>query len=499
MVPPEPGSTGPILLVDDNAGKRLSIQAILGSQHEVVEAATGEEALRAVLERTFAVILMDVNMPLMDGYETARLIRMRRESEHTPIIFITADADAGVAVPIAYASGAVDFIAGAIIPAVLRAKVSIFVELHRQSVELERTLQDVTTLSERFRDSEAHHRAVLHNVADGIVTLSDDGTIESFNRAATRLFGYAEDEAVGRPFSTMVSQTDPPLENGDRAATVGRRKDGSTFPVEQSLSNVLLGARTVHIGCLRDVSEREAYTDALEHQALHDALTGLPNRVLFRERAGHAIRLSMRTNDPVALFLIDLDGFKQVNDTLGHQSGDILLRMVAARLVECLRDGDTVARLGGDEFAILPIAPTTVAGAAVIAWKVQSALEEPFAVGEHAVDLRASIGMVVVPEHGDNIDDLMRRADLAMYDAKGTQSGCEIFAEEQEEAPARRLALLNALRYCVEREELVLHYQPKIDLTTGETTGLEALIRWNHPPAVCTARTSSCRRWRGTT
>lgn len=478
---PDPGSAAPILLVDDNAAKRLSIQAILGSEHEIVEAVSGEEALRAVLQRTFAVILMDVRMPLMDGYETARLIRMRRESEHTPIIFITADADSGAAVPIAYASGAVDFIAGAIVPGVLRAKVSIFVELYRQSLRLEQTLEEVTTLSERFRDSEAHFRAVLQNVGDGIVTLSDDGLVESFNRAATCLFGYAEDEAIGRPFSSMVSAADPLASGGDRAASIGRRKDGSTFPVEQSLSNVQLGARIVHIGCLRDVSEREAHTDALEHQALHDALTGLPNRVLFRERAGHALRLSKRTKSPIALFLIDLDGFKQVNDTLGHQSGDLLLRLVAERLVACLRDGDTVARLGGDEFAILPIAPTTVAGAAVIAWTVQSALEEPFVVGEHSLDLHASIGIVVVPEHGDNFDDLMRRADLAMYDAKRTQSGCAIFAEEQEEAPARRLALLNALRYCVEREELVLHYQPKVDLQTGETIGLEALIRWNHP------------------
>jgi predicted signal transduction protein with EAL and GGDEF domain len=149
--------------------------------------------------------------------------------------------------------------------------------------------------------------------------------------------------------------------------------------------------------------------------------------------------------------------------------------------VGCLRDSDTVSRLGGDEFAILPFEPTNLSGAAIIAWKVQSALEAPFVVGRHSVRLGASIGMALVPEHGDDIDDLMRRADLAMYDAKRRQSGCALFAAEQEEAPARRLALLENLRHCVERDELVLHYQPKIDLSTGETVGLEALIRWNHP------------------
>jgi diguanylate cyclase (GGDEF)-like protein/PAS domain S-box-containing protein len=489
---PAARTAAPILVVDDNAGKRLSIQSILGPAHEVVEASSGEEALHAVLARKFAVILMDIQMPVMDGYETARLIRMRRESEHTPIIFITADSRGGARVPIAYASGAVDFMAGALVPAVLRAKVSIFAELFRKSRELELMLGEVTTLSERFRDSEAHFRAVLHHVAEGIVTLSDDGVIQSFNRAASHLFGFDEEEAVGRRFATMFSpaataptgptqQGAAPWRPAEIAGALGRRKDGSSFPVEQSLSHVQLGTGTVHICCIRDISERAAYTEALQHQALHDALTGLPNRVLFRERVTHALRRSSRSGDPLALLLVDLDGFKQVNDTIGHQNGDILLRLLSRRIVARLRDGDTVARLGGDEFAILPHAPTDVVGATLVAWKVQAAFEEPFVVGEHSVDLHASIGMAIVPEHGDNIDDLMRRADLAMYDAKRHQSGCAVFADEQEEAPARSLALLGNLRHCVERGELVLHYQPKVDLRTGETVGLEALVRWNHP------------------
>jgi diguanylate cyclase (GGDEF)-like protein/PAS domain S-box-containing protein len=470
----------PILIVDDNAGKRLSIQSILGPLHEIVEARSGEEALHAVMDRRFAVILMDVHMPGMDGYEAARLIRMRRECEHTPIIFITADNDGGAQVPIAYASGAVDFIVGTIVPAVLRAKVSIFVELFKKSVALENSLDEVTTLGERFRDSEAHARAVLHNVADGIVTLSDSGLIESFNEAASRLFGYDEDESIGQAFATMVTGSSP-AGGGSQESVIGRRKDGSTFPMEQNRSHVQLGARKVHICCVRDISEREAYTEALQHQALHDPLTGLPNRVLFRERLTEAILRSRRTGDSLSLLLLDLDGFKKVNDTVGHQRGDILLRLVADRIVGCLRGGDTVARIGGDEFAILTLAPTNVAGAATVAWKLQGALEEPFVVDEHSLDLQVSVGMALVPDHGQDVDDLMRRADLAMYDAKRNQTGYAVFAEEQEEAPARKLELLTALRYCVERDELILHYQPKIDLGTEETVGLEALLRWNHP------------------
>jgi diguanylate cyclase (GGDEF)-like protein/PAS domain S-box-containing protein len=491
--PPVLDSSAAILLVDDNPAKRLSIAAALSPLAlRIVEADSGEAALHAVLRRTYAVILMDVQMPIMDGYETAKLIRMRSESEHTPIIFITAHDRDEAQIPMAYDSGAVDFIFGTIVPDVLRAKVSIFTELFLKSQALEDSLRDVTVISDRFRDSEARTRAVLENVADGIVTVSDEGVIESFNRAASGLFGYSEQEAVGKSFSTMVAAKYPgqfpdqqflteQQRHGRSAKSTGRRKDGSTFPMDLELSDVQLGTRKIHIGCLRDISERQTYTETLQYRALHDDLTDLPNRVLFGDRVNHAIQVALRADEPLALLVMDLNEFKQVNDTLGHQQGDVLLKLVAERLVGCLRDGDTIARLGGDEFGILPLGATDLAGAATVAWKIQQALEEPFHVEDHAVDVKASIGMTLVPEHGDNIDDLLRRADLAMYDAKRSGSGYALFAVEQEEAPARRLALLSDLRHCIENDELVLHYQPKIDLKTGETIGVEALIRWNHP------------------
>ncbi len=457
-----------ILVVDDNAAKRLAIVSILEQLgHTTIEAGSGEAALREVMKRSFAVILLDVQMPIMDGYETARLIRMRRESEHTPIIFTTAHAKDEADIPVAYASGAVDFIFAPIEPAVLRAKVTVFVDLHLKARRLER---------------------VLDNVADGIVTISADGVIESFNRAAIVLFGYDEDEAIGQLFSTIVVPRDREgpatllQDTGGRSVeAVGCRKDGTTFPIELELSDVQFETRKVHIGCLRDIFERQTHTDSLRYQALHDDLTDLPNRVLFGDRVQIAIRAALRLKQPLALLVMDLDGFKQVNDTLGHQQGNRLLRLVAERLVGCLREGDTVARLGGDEFGILPIGGTDLAGAATVAWKVLQALETPFLLDGNSIDVKASIGMTLVPDHGDNIDDLLRRADLAMYDAKKTGSGYAMFATEQEDIPARRLALLADLRHCVERGELVLLYQPKVDLKTHEVTGVEALLRWNHP------------------
>jgi diguanylate cyclase (GGDEF)-like protein/PAS domain S-box-containing protein len=488
----------PILVVDDNPGKRLSIASVLSPLgHPLIEAESGEAALREVMKRPFAVILLDVQMPLMDGYETARLIRMRSECEHTPIIFVTAHHREEAQIPIAYASGAVDFIFGPLVANTLRAKVGIFVELYLKSRELERSLDEVTVLSDQFRDSEARTRSVLENVADGIVTVDDDGIIETFNRAATELFGYDEGEACGQPFSIMLASKhagDPVSPEqakyelmthhegrGRSGHSLGRRKDGSTFPMELDLTDVELGTGTIHIGCLRDISERQTYTETLQYQALHDDLTDLPNRVLFGDRVDLAIRASVRSGEPMAVLLLDLNNFKHVNDTLGHHSGDVMLKLVAERIQSCLRDGDTVARLGGDEFGILLLGDTDLAGAASVAWKLEQALDPAFVVAGHDIDMRASIGITMVPDHGDNVDDLLRRADLAMYDAKRTGSGYAMFAAEQEEAPARRLSLLSDLRHCVERNELVLHYQPKIDLETRRAVGVEALIRWNHP------------------
>ena len=487
---PAPDSDAAILVVDDNDGKRLAIHAILESLgHTIVEANTGEAALRAVIGRTFAVILMDVQMPGMDGYETARLIRTRNDSEHTPIIFITAHVMEETKIPIAYASGAVDFIFAPIGADILRAKVKIFVELYLKSRALERSVGQV-------RDSEARTLAVLDNVADGIVTVGEDGVIRSFNRAACEMFGYSEQEAIGQPFAVMVGPKQPrdfsssaeakrqlmtPGGGTRSAESIGRRRDGSTFPMELDLSDVKLGSGTIHIGCLRDISERQTYMQALQHQALHDNLTGLPNRVLFGDRVALAIQAALRSGDSLALLLLDLDQFKQVNDNFGHQHGDALLKLVTERIVGCLREWDTVARLGGDEFGILLGGSVDVAGAATIVWKLQQALEPTFVIDGQAVDVRASIGITLAPLHGNNVGDLLRRADLAMYDAKQSGTGYALFATEQEETPARRLALLGDLRRCIERRELVLHYQPKVDLATQETVGVEALIRWNHP------------------
>ena len=489
-----------ILVVDDDAVKRtLTVAALATLGHVIVEAHSGEAALRELARRSFALVLMDVEMPGMNGYETAERIRMRPQSMSTPIIFITAREADGAAISLAYARGAVDFIIAPVEPGILRAKASVFVDLFRKTGALERAVVAATTLNEQFRDSEVRTRAVLEHVADGIVTLTTGGFIETFNRAAGDLFGYEEAEVVGKSFGLMVDfQLSPGARDeltirdllaqhvgGDRTVEwFGRRKGGGTFPMSFGLSEVQLGERPIYVACLRNESEQQTYTEALRHRALHDDLTTLPNRVLFADRASQAISAATRTKEPLALMVLDLDGFKHVNDTLGHHCGDVLLKLVGERLVSCLRDSDTVARLGGDEFGVLLPTGADLAGVATVVWKIRQAFELPFAVLGHSVGVGISIGITLVPLHGDNIDDLLRRADLAMYDAKRSGAGFALFAAEQEEAPARRLALIGNLRDCVAAGQLVLHYQPKIDLATNEVMGVEALIRWNHPSGV---------------
>jgi diguanylate cyclase (GGDEF)-like protein len=218
-----------------------------------------------------------------------------------------------------------------------------------------------------------------------------------------------------------------------------------------------------------------------ERLSLHDALTGLPNRVLFRTRTEQAIHGAARTGDGLAVMLLDLDRFKEINDTLGHHYGDEVLRQVGARLSQLLGEEDTVARLGGDEFAILlRCVESPVKGAAVAA-SVRRAIAQPFDVAGVRLELGASVGIASFPEHGQDVDVLMQRADVAMYQAKEGRTGVERYARELDGNSVQRLALAGDLRTALERGEFVLHYQPKVDLRSGQVMGAEVLLRWAHP------------------
>jgi diguanylate cyclase (GGDEF)-like protein len=218
-----------------------------------------------------------------------------------------------------------------------------------------------------------------------------------------------------------------------------------------------------------------------EHQALHDALTNLPNRTLFHDRVGQALAIARREHIPVAVMIMDLDRFKEVNDTLGHASGDDLLMQAGLRLRAALRESDTVARLGGDEFGVLLPRVVDSAAATSVARKLRKALEEPFTIHGLALQIEASVGIALYPDHGDDVHSLLQRADVAMYVAKEQPGGCEIYAKDRDDYSPDRLTMLTELRRAIDQGELVLHYQPKAELRSGEVKGVEALVRWSHP------------------
>ena len=345
-----------------------------------------------------------------------------------------------------------------------------------------------------LQESEKRMRSVLDNVSDGLATIDHNGVIESANPAVSKLFGYSEQELIGQQSNILIATThrtafdnylqrrlavDVPA--GGAHETMGKRKNGSLFPLEFVVSSMHVGARHLFIATLRDISERKAQTDALEYQALHDALTGLPNRSLFGDRLRQALLAARRNQKMFGVLLLDLDRFKDINDALGHDRGDSLLQEVTARLRGVLRATDTIARLGGDEFAVLtPDAkhPEDVVGTAR---KILASLEGPFAIGDQMVETGASIGIAMYPVHGDDPSTLLRRADVAMYVAKRSGGGHALYQPEQEAQTIRRSGLAGELRRSIPQGELVLHYQPQVTLATGAINAVEALVRWNHP------------------
>ena len=267
-----------------------------------------------------------------------------------------------------------------------------------------------------------------------------------------------------------------------QAALAALRQDESSV-LQGSLAAFAIGVCLLVLCCLVLVNVRrrlERQAALTRHQSLHDALTGLPNRLLLRDHAEREIAAARRSGECVGMLLLDLDRFKDINDTLGHHQGDALLRGVALRLASAARDVDSVVRLGGDEFAVLLPHLRDPETAMDVAEAMLQSLRRPFALDELVLEVDASIG-VAVATHGADVDTLLQHADIAMYVAKETHTGAILYAPELDSNSPRRLALLADLRRAIEERALVLHYQPKIELATGEVHGVEALLRWDHP------------------
>jgi diguanylate cyclase (GGDEF)-like protein/PAS domain S-box-containing protein len=347
---------------------------------------------------------------------------------------------------------------------------------------------------ENLRASERLFRSLFSESPAGQILSSSDRKIVAVNRAFCEMTGYTESEILQNGWDAITPPDDQAgifasferLWSGElNAMQMERRylrKDGTLLWGQVSVARVPddSGRARYVIDQVQNISDRKQAQQALEHQALHDALTGLPNRVLARDRLDQAILLARRQQTRVALLIIDLDHFKEVNDTFGHQAGDQLLRQVGERFTAELRETDTVARLGGDEFAIVLLAADADA-AGMVAVKLLTALERPFLIEAQALDVGASIGIAVYPDHADTADSMLRRADIAMYVAKRSRRTHAVYTRDHDEPGDSRLALMAQLRQAINDGALTLHYQPIARLRDGCVERLEALVRWPRP------------------
>ncbi|WP_173980046.1 bifunctional diguanylate cyclase/phosphodiesterase [Magnetospirillum sp. UT-4] len=351
--------------------------------------------------------------------------------------------------------------------------------------------RDITT---RKRDEERLQlaRTVFDNSSEGIVVTDADALILSVNPAFTEITGYSADEAVGRKPSILRSDHHEPgfyadlwrtlLETGHWQGEVwNRRKDGSVYVQWQTITAVrdATGRVASYVSVFTDITNMRRNEDRIRHLAYHDALTGLPNRTLLMDRLEHGIAVARREAHRLAVLFLDLDRFKAVNDSLGHDAGDRLLREVAARIVASLRRTDTVARMGGDEFVVLlePAGPAD--DIARTAEAVIAALDQPVDLGVESVRVTTSVGIAVFPETAEDAVSLLKQADTAMYAAKkGGRNTYRFFAAGMTEKTLATLRLERDLRAAIQRGEFELHYQPKICFEDRRPCGAEALVRW---------------------
>src|SRR6202140_1976225 len=343
-------------------------------------------------------------------------------------------------------------------------------------------------------------QVTLNSIGDAVLSTDLLGNVTYLNVVAEHMTGWPRKEAVGHPlndvFQIIDGTTHKPARNPMELAiqqnrTVGLtahciliRRDGYECAIENSAAPIhdrdgqVSGAVIV----FHDVSMARAMVLEMSHLAQHDVLTDLPNRLMLNDRLTQAISLARRNHHQLAVLFLDLDGFKNINDSLGHNVGDKLLQSVAERLSACIRKSDTISRQGGDEFVVLLPEVTHAADAAVSATKIIAELKKTHCIGEHHLRVTVSIGMSTYPENGEDAETLVKNADTAMYHAKQHgRDNYQFFTPDMSLRAVERQSLEGQLRYAVERQELLLHYQPKVNLKTGAITSVEALIRWQHP------------------
>ncbi len=340
--------------------------------------------------------------------------------------------------------------------------------------------------------------AILDSAGEGIITMDERGVIETFNPAAERIFGYSESEVIGQPSHILLPESKREKHQGifklytttgekkmkwAAREVVAEHKDGRIFPLELTSSEVrdAENSKRTFIAVVRDITQRKEAEQEIQSLAYYDTLTGLPNRILLQDRLRQLIAESHRDQHKFALLFLDLDRFKYVNDAMGHAVGDQLLRAVALRLRECVREGDTVSRMGGDEFIVL-LREIDRQDTTRVANKILQAIAKPYDIDKMQIGTHASIGISIYPDTATDVSSLFKQADIAMYRAKADGRGqFQFFTPEMNFHADRLFSMERDLRVAIEQTQFVLHYQPQIHLASGRICGVEVLLRWQHP------------------
>jgi len=474
-----------ILLIQDNPAVAGQIGEALAAadagSFEVEWVRQLSQGLERLSKKGIAAVLLDLSLPDSEGVAT--FDKLFAASPDVPILILAGDASETLAKE-AVSRGAQDYL----------------VAVHLDTYSLQRALRNAV---ERKGIEDAlfveKERAVvtLNSIGDAVLCTDIFGNITYLNIVAEKMTGWLRAEAIGKPLAEVFRIIDggtgqtarDPMEMAvEQNATVGLtincvliRRDGYESAIEDSAAPIhdRSGRVTGAVIVFHDVSAARAMALQMTHTAHHDVVTSLPNRLLLNDRITQSISMALRQSRPFAVLFLDLDNFKIVNDSLGHASGDELLRSVSKRLLSCVRGSDTVSRQGGDEFAVLLPEITHAEDAATCAAKILIALNAPFVIGARTVHVGASIGISLYSRDGADSETLLKSADMAMYHAKERGRGnFQFFEAAMNLRAVQRQSMESELRGALKNHEFLLHYQPKVNLDTGDITGVEALIRW---------------------
>ncbi|MGV7210862.1 putative bifunctional diguanylate cyclase/phosphodiesterase [Oxalobacteraceae bacterium A2-2] len=490
-----------LLLVDDEPRLLSSLYELLRDRdYQLVTASCGEEALAHLTKMRFDLVLLDLRLPDIGGHEIMDFINARGLDGDVIVMSGEVGIDAAIG---ALKRGAYDYLRKPYSREELLKTVENALQKRRLAI-------DNARIATRLENSEKMYRNLVDSSPDIIYTLDHEGCFTFVNDRVQQLLGFTREELIGKHYSSLVHEEDreraryvfSDKREGDRSArnVELRLRCANGGGVERTFNNTLMPIPLNEIGMqlpeqrqrrqelfgiygvARDITDRKRAEEVISYQAYHDILTDLPNRMLFKDRLGLAVIQAKRKLTELAVMFVDLDRFKLVNDTLGHVKGDELLQQVALRLKDCLRRGDTLARQGGDEFTIVLPELRDRADAMAIADKFLECLHKPFDLGGNEVHISASIGIAVYPGDGETIDELLRHADIAMYQVKAQgKNGHSFYHNSMLDVSHQKIALEQSLRKALEQNELEMYYQPQVDVATGRIIGAEGLMRWNHP------------------